>query len=217
MPQARPQAPQLFGSLETSAQLPFVQRTVPAPQVHMPIAHIPPGPQETMHEPQCAGSVASEAHALPQATCPVGHTHTPEMQGAAVGQARPHIPQFAVLVCRSTQLPPHTVFGAMQPPLQTPDVQLCPGAHERLHPPQLAGSLARFAHAAPQSTVSAGQAPSVGAIWPSISELPSRPPPPSLPPVPSSGVDELPQPRSPTNEHTAAISKFRADCMRSLP
>jgi hypothetical protein len=178
MPHARPHAPQLLASLETSAQPPFMQRIAPAPHVHMPIAHVPPGPHETAQEPQCAGSVASEAQVVPQATWPAGHMHAPIAQGVPAGHAWPHIPQFDVLLCRSTQLPLHTVFGAMQLPLHVPDVQLWPGAHARLQPPQLAGSAARSTHAPPQTTSAAGHMPSVGALSMRIA-LSSVPPPPS--------------------------------------
>jgi hypothetical protein len=49
------------------------------------------------------------------------HAQAPALQFCPVGQALPHLPQLAALVCASTHTPAHTVFPAGQ--TQVPAVQ----------------------------------------------------------------------------------------------
>jgi hypothetical protein len=62
------------------------------------------------------------------------------MQVCPAAQARPHAPQFDVLVCRSTHAPEHAVCPAGQVVAQAPITQLCPAAQARPHAPQFSES-----------------------------------------------------------------------------
>jgi hypothetical protein len=81
--------------------------------------------------------------------------HEPDAHAPPVPQEFPHIPQFAVLVRRSTQLVPQAVCsGTLQ--MQAPAVHADVVGHARPHAPQLARSVIGSMHAVPQAMRSAG-------------------------------------------------------------
>jgi hypothetical protein len=56
---------------------------------------------------------------------PDGQEHEPPMHELPVGQRFPHVPQFPLLVCRSTQAKPHRVSpeSALHPLTHVPLLQ----------------------------------------------------------------------------------------------
>jgi len=98
--------------------------------MQMPFVHVCPDAHALLHEPQAAGSLFRLRHAaavpVPQSICPaVWHTQVLLLQDDPAGQARPHIPQFKLLLTRLTHAPPvHCVSPAAHgdPPVPPPPV-----------------------------------------------------------------------------------------------
>jgi hypothetical protein len=118
-----PQAPQLRGSLATSAHDPFMHRTVDAAHMHTPDVQVPPGPQPRPHMPQFAVSVARFAQPDAHATWAAAHWHAPAVHVAPLGHARPQAPQWALSVCRFAHTPAQMTCGAVQVPPHVPLTQ----------------------------------------------------------------------------------------------
>jgi hypothetical protein len=108
------------------------------PPVHVPL-HVAP------HEPQLLLSFEKLAHPPAQAEYPLLHAYEqlPPLQvGVALLTVVVHgvalqLPQWSMLVCVFTQVPPQFVVGDVQ--LQTPLLQVMPPAQANVdpHPPQL--------------------------------------------------------------------------------
>jgi len=120
--QARPQAPQLAGSLLTLMQR-APQSIVGAGQVGVPPtqrlpAQVWPSPQRRLHAPQLKTSVVMSMQLLPQVMRGAVHSeverHAPAEQNCPVAQAREHAPQWAMSVRTSTQTPSQTIRGEAQ-------------------------------------------------------------------------------------------------------
>jgi len=95
-PQRFPHAPQLFGSLASTAQVPFGHVTPPVPQTHWPDTHVAPVPQRVPHAPQLFGSLATTAQPpLEHMIAPVPHVHTPDVQTPPAPHDTPQRPQFS--------------------------------------------------------------------------------------------------------------------------
>ncbi len=73
------------------------------------------------------------------------------MQLSPALHARPHIPQFVVLVAVSTH-PPQSVcpVGQVIEARHVPDAHVCPAAHTVVHVPQCVGSASSDTHAPEQ-------------------------------------------------------------------
>jgi len=78
---------------------------------------------------------------------PEGQLQVPSVHVAPAGQALPHEPQLAALVCRSTQVimpppnpPVHAVSPVAQPPVQAPFTHELPGPQRLPQAPQLLGA-----------------------------------------------------------------------------
>jgi hypothetical protein len=76
---ARPQPPQLLGSVRTSTQVPL-QSFVSDPQTHRPPWQSAPAPHEWPHDPQFVGSVFVSAQSPLHDVSPVAHAHVPPLQ-----------------------------------------------------------------------------------------------------------------------------------------
>jgi hypothetical protein len=70
-----------------------------------------------------------------------GNTHVPAVQISVDAHAWPHIPQFALSVCASTQLVPHAIRPVGHTMPHVPAMHACPTMHARPQMPQLALSL----------------------------------------------------------------------------
>jgi hypothetical protein len=104
---------------------------------------VPPPPQQPVPAQQAVPHVCG--FAAPQAQAPAE-------QLRPAPQALPHAPQFASLVCVSTQIPEQFVLPTAQ---HLPEEQLGVAPEQAVaQPPQWAGSLARFTQpvVAPQSS-----------------------------------------------------------------
>jgi hypothetical protein len=123
-PQRRPQAPQLFGSLETCVQPIAPQLTWPVPHTHCPDWHMPE-PHESVQLPQCCGSLEGSMQPIaePQKVLVPEHAHIPEVQ-CPLPQLLPHCPQLDASVDRSAQAPvaTHSVVPVGHAP-HCPEVQ----------------------------------------------------------------------------------------------
>jgi hypothetical protein len=73
---------------------------------HCPLSQTSPPGHTVQLEPQWA--VFDETHALPHATSPPAHAHTPAWQVVPVPHATPHAPQFWPSLMTSTQAPLHS-------------------------------------------------------------------------------------------------------------
>jgi hypothetical protein len=120
--QARPQAPQLAGSLLTLMQR-VPQSMVGEGQVGVPpTQRLPtqvwPSPQRRLHAPQLKTSVVMSMQLLPQVMRGAVHSeverHVPAEQNCPVLQEREHDPQWAMSVRTSTQTPSQTIRGEAQ-------------------------------------------------------------------------------------------------------
>jgi RNA polymerase subunit RPABC4/transcription elongation factor Spt4 len=80
--------------------------------------------------------------------------HIPLVHICPVAHARPHAPQWAVLVLVFTQAPLHTVWPAGH--AHVPPEHDCPLAHTTPQPPQLFTSVVTLMHDAPQSACPEG-------------------------------------------------------------
>jgi hypothetical protein len=152
--QAWPQAPQSLVLLSMSTQTPPPQSSDPAGQPQTPLAHCCPVAQRFPHWPQFKSSVLVITQALPQnvqhALPSLVQQRPAPHEGNSAGQTSPQPPQFAALVCRSTQAPPvpfalrQSVWPAAH--AHTPETQL---ATPQLtsQAPQWLSSVCRSTHA----------------------------------------------------------------------
>jgi hypothetical protein len=85
-----------------------------------------------------------------QRVVPVGQTHLPLVHEAPAGQAAPHLPQLAALVCRLTQAPLQTTCPVGQ--AQLPFTQLPAEGQTTPHLPQLPGSICGLTQVPPQQS-----------------------------------------------------------------
>jgi hypothetical protein len=76
-------------------------------------------------------------------------SHAPLMQRWPMPHAAPHAPQFAALVCRSTQSPLHSVAPVSQ--VQVPAAQVAVAPHWCAQAPQLSVLVCTSTHALLQS------------------------------------------------------------------
>jgi hypothetical protein len=134
--------------------------------LHVPLTQLLPAAHETPQPPQFALVFRAVSHPFAddpsQLPKPTEHVnpHTPEAHtGDAFGpdgQTLPHVPQFvgSLLVVRQPLSPQHICpapHAGMQPAAaHMPPTQSWPAPQAIPHPPQLAGSLVSFTHAAPQ-------------------------------------------------------------------
>jgi hypothetical protein len=156
---ARPQPPQLFGSVATLVQVAGVPQEIsPVGQApHTPPAHGAPMGQAFPHAPQLFGSVISLAQtpmpapAVPiaQSVSPAGHAQCPETHEAPWSQTKPHEPQLLTSVVVSVQ----PLEQLVKPVLQTQVGLMPPGAWQVEpvgqtfpHAPQLKSSVDVFVH-----------------------------------------------------------------------
>jgi hypothetical protein len=83
-----------------------------------------------------------------------GGGHSPAVHVVPPGQATPHAPQFASSVCRSTQLPLHSVLlDGQDDATQLPATQFAPRPHTRPHTPQWSGFVLRSTQSVPPQSV----------------------------------------------------------------
>jgi len=112
----------------------------------------------------------------PQLVVPVPQSElqTPVLQVAGAVQARPHMPQLAVLVLVSTQAVPQSVWPVGQ--RQAPAWQVCAAGQAVPQRPQLASSVIVSTQAAPQAVRPVGQrhAP-IWQVWPPEHAVPQAP------------------------------------------
>jgi hypothetical protein len=66
--------------------------------------------QACPQDPQFCGFAWRSTQVLPHTTCWAGQLQSPAEHVAPTGQTFPHAPQAAVLVCRSRQTPPQSVW-----------------------------------------------------------------------------------------------------------
>jgi hypothetical protein len=171
------QAPQLLGSVVTSAQkspMGPMQSCCGGMQVvaHTPLIQLEPGAHTWPHPPQLLGSLEISAHVGPMGpmqNCRPGmQAHTPLTHAAPGKHTLPHAPQLVGSDDTSTQAAPHAIVGGMQPPppMQVPIWQIAVGGHSWPHMPQLVRSELGSTHTTPpmpgQGIVGAMHAPPFG-------------------------------------------------------
>jgi hypothetical protein len=76
------------------------------PAVQLPALQTRPGSQMCPQVPQLEGSDDFSTHTPLQSLVPLGQMQLFAAQDAPVGHRRPHMPQFVVLVVKSTHAPP---------------------------------------------------------------------------------------------------------------
>jgi len=126
--QTLPQVPQLFRSVVVSAHEPAVHCIWPVGQPlleHALFAHTCVPVQVTVQLPQWLTSLATQA--LLQLRSPGLHWHVPLWQVWFIPQALPHMPQFAVEVVTSMQMPLQLIWLPVQLGLPVPPAPPLPG------------------------------------------------------------------------------------------
>jgi hypothetical protein len=99
-----PQAPQLFGSVAVSVQVPLQLVSPATGQLHPPSAQTSPAAHCTPQRPQLFGSVARSVQVPLQFTSPaVEQVQTPSAQMSPAGHTTPQAPQLFTSVARSVQ------------------------------------------------------------------------------------------------------------------
>lgn len=152
-----PHAPQFAGSLVTSTQVP-PQSVIAASHTHAPAVQICPPVHATLQPPQLFTSDVVSMHEPVQSTSGAVHIepHMPRVHvSPGFGQAVPHMPQFAVSVSRSMQMPVQAVCPAGH--VHVLAEQVCPPAHAIPHAPQLRSSLRVSMHPPAHIICPAGQ------------------------------------------------------------
>jgi hypothetical protein len=142
--QTFPHPPQLFGSLFVFVQAPphevcCVGQPV---VVHAPATHASPAPHFVAQSPQCWKFCCMLTHWVPQSSVPASQPHLPAEQIWPFGQTVPQAPQLAGSALVSTQPPPQSLSGVVQPASQRPALQTWLAPHAVAQLPQCAGSLA---------------------------------------------------------------------------
>lgn len=148
-PQALPHRPQLAGSALVLRHVPLQHSSEPAqvrpqaPQLAAVSVRVQAPPQQVSDAPQArALGPVPHKHCAPLQVVPAGQltvhatAQEPAVHARPVGQTMPHMPQFAALVCVSTQAVPQHVEEPVHMPApqrQTPATQVDPFVHAGVH------------------------------------------------------------------------------------
>lgn len=189
--QDAPHEPQLFGSRETSMQVPEQQRLV-APQVRpqapqlvvlVKLTHVPP--QQPL--PAAQPAKPPHMHRPPTHISPAPHVgvqvatmHRPATHDCPIGQRVPHAPQLLLSVASVAHIPPgqHVAPVAQRaavPHRQLPPTQVSPVPHAGMHgermqvPAMHSSPIAHACPHAPQFAVSESASTHAAPqqVWPS--------------------------------------------------
>jgi len=132
--------------------------------VQLEVTHFSPTGQRVSQPPQRVGSALVSRHWPPQKLKPAGQAHAPARHAWFEGQLEPQLPQWRLLICRSTQPPSQPVFPAGQDDRHWPALHTRPWPQWFPHAPQLAASSLLFTQRVPHRTSAAAQAaPASGA------------------------------------------------------
>ena len=154
---AGPQPPHASGLVDSFRHCPL-QSVSPGRHAQAPFRQYWEAPHWVPQAPQCCGSFFRSRHVPLQVVRPGSQAQAPVAHVSNVGlQVAPQAPQFLGSVTRFAQMPPGQVVVPGPAQAHAPEMQV-PAAPQLIpHPPQLRGSLARFAHPFVHATSLAGQ------------------------------------------------------------
>lgn len=157
-----PQRPQLSGSFARFVH-PLEHAVSPTPHPQSPFAHRTPGPHESPHAPQFAGSVWVLTHRPLHGI--VGRPQIwqlPALQIDPPAHTRPHDPQLFGSVARFAHVVPHMTSRSLPqrhaPPRHAPGWSPLRAGQTFPHVPQFIGSDERLAQTAPHTVAFAAHA-----------------------------------------------------------